>query len=53
MATETQLETSREVGLEINTEETVMFMSYHQNEGQNHNIANEHLKMWQSSNISE
>jgi hypothetical protein len=37
--TETLLETSRDVGLEINAEKTkYMFMSHHQNSGQNQNI---------------
>jgi hypothetical protein len=58
--TEAPLDTSKEVGLQINTEKTkCMFMSHHQNTGQNHNfmMANKsfenvakfgHLKqMWQ------
>jgi sorting nexin-29 len=45
--TETLLEASRDVGLEINAEKTkYMIMSRHQNSGQNHNIgtANELFK---------
>jgi hypothetical protein len=38
-STETLLEVSREVGLEVNTKEPkYMFMSCHQNVGQNHNL---------------
>jgi len=38
-STETLLETSREVGLEVNTEKTkYMVVSHHQNVGQNHNL---------------
>jgi hypothetical protein len=37
--TETLLETSRDVGLEVNAEKTkYMIMSHHQNSGQNQNI---------------
>jgi hypothetical protein len=35
--TETLIDASREVGLEVNTEKTV-YMSHHQNAGQNHDI---------------
>jgi hypothetical protein len=46
---------SKEVGLEVNTEETMyILMSCHQNAGQNHNIKTakvDPLKIWQSSNM--
>jgi hypothetical protein len=48
--------TSKEVGLEVNTEKTkYVLMSHHQNAGKNHNIkiANRSSEMWQSSNIWE
>jgi len=51
-STETLLEASREVGLEVNTEKIeYMFMSRHQNAGQNNNflMPNKSLKMWQCS----
>jgi hypothetical protein len=52
--TETFLEASRHVGLEINAEKTkYMIMSYHPNPGQNQNIRivlMNHLKGWQNSN---
>jgi hypothetical protein len=36
---ETLIDASREVGVEVNTEKTeYMLMSYHQNEGQNHDM---------------
>jgi hypothetical protein len=50
---ETLLEASRDIGLEINAEKTkYMIMSRHPNLGQNQNIriANECWKMWQNSN---
>jgi hypothetical protein len=49
---ETLLEASRDIGLEINAENTkYMIMSRYPNSGQNQNIriANECLKMWQNS----
>jgi hypothetical protein len=50
---ETLLEASRDIGLEINAQKTkYMIMSRHPNSGQNQNIsiANESLKRWQNSN---
>jgi hypothetical protein len=54
--TEAMLGTSREVGLEVNPENTkYMVISCHWNVGQNHNLltANKSLKMWQSSSTWE
>jgi hypothetical protein len=54
--TETLIDASKEVGLEVNAEKTkYMLLSHHQNAGQNHDIrtANDVLKMWPSSNIWE
>jgi hypothetical protein len=54
--TETIIDASKEVGLEVNAEKsTYMLLSHHQNAGQNHDteIANRSFKMWQSSNILE
>jgi hypothetical protein len=51
--TETLLQDSRDVGLEINAEKTkYMIMSCHLNSGQNQNIriANESFEKWQNSN---
>jgi hypothetical protein len=51
--TETLLDASRDIGLEINAEKTkYMIMSRHPNSGQNQNIriANESFERWQSSN---
>jgi hypothetical protein len=51
--TETLLEASRDVGLEINAEKTTyMIMSHHPNSGQNQNtrIANESFKNVANSN---
>jgi hypothetical protein len=51
--TETLLEASRDIGLEINAEKTkYMIMSCYPNSGQNQNIriAMNRLKMWQNSN---
>jgi hypothetical protein len=51
--TETLLEASRDVAVEINAEKTnYMIMSRHPNSGQNQNIriVNESWKMWQNSN---
>jgi hypothetical protein len=51
--TETLLEASRDIGLEINTEKTkYMIMSRHPNSRRNQNIriANESFEMWQNSN---
>jgi hypothetical protein len=50
---ETLLEASRVIGLEINADKTkYMIMSYHPNSGQNQNIriANELFERWQNSN---
>jgi hypothetical protein len=50
---ETLLEASRDIGLEINAEKTkYMIMSCHPNSGQKQNIriANESFDMWQNSN---
>jgi hypothetical protein len=50
---ETLLEASRDIGLEINAEKTkYMIMSCHPNSGQNQNvwIANESFERWQNSN---
>jgi hypothetical protein len=35
---ETLIDSSKEVGLEVNTEETKCMLSRHQNAGQDHNI---------------
>jgi hypothetical protein len=54
--TETLIDASKEVGLEVNTEKTkYMLLSRHQNASQNHDIkiVNRGLKMWHSSNIWE
>jgi hypothetical protein len=54
--TEALILASREVGLEVNTENTKhKVMSLHQNAGQNQNllIAKSPLKMWQSSHTRE
>jgi hypothetical protein len=53
--TETLIDASKEVGLEVNTEKTkYMLLSRHQNAGQNHDIKlTDVLKMWQSSDIWE
>jgi hypothetical protein len=51
--TESLLEASRDVGLEINAEKTkCMIMSHHPNSGQDQNIriTMNHLKVWQHSN---
>jgi hypothetical protein len=53
---ETLIESSKEVGLEVNTEKTkYILLSRQQNAGQNFDIkiAKNVLKMWQSSNIWE
>jgi hypothetical protein len=50
---ETLLEASRDIGLEINAEKTkYITMSRHPNSGQNQNIriANESFESWQNSN---
>jgi hypothetical protein len=49
---ETLLEASRDIGLEINAEKTKYMIMCHPNSGQNQNIriANESLKRWQNSN---
>jgi hypothetical protein len=52
--TESLLEASEEVGLEINEEKTkYIVMSRHQNTGQNHDrtTANKPWKVWDSSDI--
>jgi hypothetical protein len=54
--TEALIDTSKEVGLEVNTEKTkYMLMSHHQNAGQNRNIkiVIDPLKIWQRSDILE
>jgi hypothetical protein len=54
--TETLTEISKEVGLEVNTEETkYILLSPHQNAGQNHDVnqLTDPLKLWHSSNIWE
>jgi ABC-type siderophore export system fused ATPase/permease subunit len=54
--TEALLDASKEVGLEVNRENTkYMLTSRSQKTGQNYSIkiANRSLKMWQSSNTSE
>jgi hypothetical protein len=54
--TKALVETSKNVRLEANTERTkYMFMSLHQNSGQNHNLvtANKLFKMWHSSSTWE
>jgi hypothetical protein len=54
--TEAQLEASREVGWEVNTEKTeYMFVSHHQNAGRIifYWLLINSLKMWQSLNIWE
>jgi len=48
MLTEAVLDSSREVGLEVNTEETeYVVLSFHQNAGENHNllIANKYFEI--------
>jgi hypothetical protein len=53
-STQTLIDTSKEVDLEVNTEKTkYILLSYHQNAGQNRDkkIANRCLKMWHSSDI--
>jgi len=48
---EALLDSNKEVDLKVNWENSEhMFMSLHQNAGQNHNVM---IKMWQKSNISE
>jgi hypothetical protein len=52
--TETLIDTSKKVGLEVQAEKTkYMFLYRHQNAGQKRNmkIANRSSKMWHSSNI--
>jgi site-specific DNA-adenine methylase len=54
--TETLIDVSKGVGLEVNREKTeYMLLSRHQNAGQNHDIkrANNFFLMWNSSNILE
>jgi hypothetical protein len=53
--TETLLEASRDIGLEINAEKTKYMIMSHPNSGQNQNIriANESFKTWQNSNSWE
>jgi hypothetical protein len=54
--TQTLIDASKEVGLEINTEKIkYMLLSRHQNAGQNHDIktGKDVLKMWHSSDIWE
>jgi hypothetical protein len=54
--TQTSIDARKEVGLEVNTEKTkYMFLSRHQNAGQNHDIkiGNDLLKMWHSLDIWE
>jgi hypothetical protein len=54
--TQTLIDGSKEVGLEVNAEKTeYMLLSCHQNAGQNNDIkiANRCLKMWRSSDIWE
>jgi ABC-type transport system substrate-binding protein len=53
---ETLIDASKKIGLKVNTEKTkFIFLSHHQNAGQNHNIkmANRSFEMWHSSNIWE
>jgi hypothetical protein len=54
--TGTLTDVSKEVGLEVNAEQTrYLLLSHHQNAGQKHDIkiATDPLKMWHSSNILE
>jgi hypothetical protein len=54
--TQTLIDASKEVGLEVNTEKTkYMLLSCHQNAGQNYDIkiGNRCLKLWHSSYIWE
>jgi hypothetical protein len=54
--TQTLIDTSKGVGLEVNTKETkYMLLSRHQNARQNHDIkiANRCFKMWHSPDILE
>jgi hypothetical protein len=54
--TETLIDVSKDVGLEVNTAKTkYMLLSRHQNTGQNHDIktANRYFQMWHSSDIWE
>jgi hypothetical protein len=55
-STQTLIDASKEVGLEVNTEKTkYMSLSRHQNAGQNHviKVGNNILKMWHSSDVWE
>ena len=53
---QTLIDTSKDVGLEVNTEKTkYMLLSHDQNAGENHEISigNRSLKIWQTSNSWE
>jgi hypothetical protein len=54
--TETVIDASKDVGLEVNTEKSkYMLLPHHQNSGKNHDtkIANRSFKRWHSSNVWE
>jgi hypothetical protein len=53
--TQTLIDVSKEIGLEVNTEITkYMLLFHHQNAGQNRDInITDYVKMWHSSDISE